>query len=53
VTAVRAALAGDLDAPAALAVLDDWAGRERDEAGDGSGAELVRDLLDARLGVLL
>ncbi len=48
--AVRRALADDLDAPAALAAVDAWAG---DEPGDGSGADLVRTVLDARLGILL
>jgi L-cysteine:1D-myo-inositol 2-amino-2-deoxy-alpha-D-glucopyranoside ligase len=47
---VRAALADDLDAPRALAAVDAWAAGER---GDGSGARLVRDLVDARLGILL
>jgi L-cysteine:1D-myo-inositol 2-amino-2-deoxy-alpha-D-glucopyranoside ligase len=47
---VRDALAADLDAPAALAAVDEWAAGPR---GDGSGATLVRDLVDARLGVLL
>ena len=50
VHAVRAALADDLDAPGALEVVDDWAAGER---GDGSGAALVRALLDARLGLTL
>jgi L-cysteine:1D-myo-inositol 2-amino-2-deoxy-alpha-D-glucopyranoside ligase len=50
VRGVRAALADDLDAPRALAVVDDWAAAER---GDGSGADLVRALLDGRLGVVL
>jgi L-cysteine:1D-myo-inositol 2-amino-2-deoxy-alpha-D-glucopyranoside ligase len=50
VRGVRAALADDLDAPGALAVVDDWAKGER---GDGSGADLVRAVLDARLGVVL
>ncbi len=48
--AVRSALADDLDAPAALAVLDEWA---ETAPGDGDGAELVRAVLDARLGVVL
>jgi L-cysteine:1D-myo-inositol 2-amino-2-deoxy-alpha-D-glucopyranoside ligase len=48
--AVRSALTDDLDAPAALAAVDAWA---EGDPGDGSGADLVRDLLDARLGVLL
>ena len=47
---VRAALADDLDAPRALAAVDAWAAGE---PGDGSGARLVRDLVDARLGILL
>jgi L-cysteine:1D-myo-inositol 2-amino-2-deoxy-alpha-D-glucopyranoside ligase len=51
---VRAALAEDLDAPLALAAVDAWAAGEPGRpAGDGSGAALVRALLDARLGVLL
>ena len=50
VHAVRAALADDLDAPGALAAVDAWAAGE---PGDGSGADLVRALLDARLGVTL
>ena len=48
--AVRAALANDLDAPGALGIVDGWAAGER---GDGSGSALVRDLLDARLGLRL
>ncbi len=51
VGAVRGALAGDLHTPRALALLDDWA--EAAEAGDGSGAETVRALVDARLGIAL
>ena len=45
VARVRAALADDLDTPAALAVLDDW-------AADGSlaGAD-VADAVDALLGI--
>jgi L-cysteine:1D-myo-inositol 2-amino-2-deoxy-alpha-D-glucopyranoside ligase len=49
--AVRAALSNDLDAPTALAAVDDWAVSGSD--GDGTGETLVRDLLDARLGILL
>lgn len=51
---LRAALADDLDAPAALAALDAWAAapaRETPEAGDGAG--LVRDAVDALLGLRL
>jgi L-cysteine:1D-myo-inositol 2-amino-2-deoxy-alpha-D-glucopyranoside ligase len=47
---VREALADDLDAPAAVAAVDAWAAGSH---GDGRGAALVRDVLDARLGVLL
>ncbi|QWZ09756.1 cysteine--1-D-myo-inosityl 2-amino-2-deoxy-alpha-D-glucopyranoside ligase [Nocardioides panacis] len=50
VPVVRQALGDDLDAPAALAAVDAWAAGE---PGDGSGADLVRSLLDARLGVVL
>src|SRR5215213_8787342 len=47
---VRAALAEDLDASRALAAVDAWAAGEPGRpAGDGSGAALVRALLDARL----
>jgi L-cysteine:1D-myo-inositol 2-amino-2-deoxy-alpha-D-glucopyranoside ligase len=49
-TAVRAALANDLDAPAAVAALDEWAAGP---PGDGSGEARVRDLVDALLGVRL
>ncbi|WP_291278960.1 cysteine--1-D-myo-inosityl 2-amino-2-deoxy-alpha-D-glucopyranoside ligase [Galactobacter sp.] len=48
---VRAALANDLDAPTALAVLDAWAAAPA--AADASGAALVRDTVDALLGVNL
>ncbi len=52
--AVRTALADDLDAPAALRAVDAWAATARRAAGgDGSGSALLRDLLDARLGILL
>ena len=50
VVAVRAALADDLDTPTVVRLLDDWASGT---AGDGSGAQVVRDLVDARLGILL
>jgi L-cysteine:1D-myo-inositol 2-amino-2-deoxy-alpha-D-glucopyranoside ligase len=50
VHAVRDALSNDLDAPAAVDAVDAWAA---ESPGDGSGADLVRDLLDARLGILL
>jgi L-cysteine:1D-myo-inositol 2-amino-2-deoxy-alpha-D-glucopyranoside ligase len=51
VESVRAALAEDLDTPAVIGLVDAWA--EEGRSADGSGAALVRDLLDARLGVLL
>ena len=48
--AVRAALAEDLDTPAALALVDAWCAAD----GTDSGAPaLVRDLVDALLGVSL
>jgi L-cysteine:1D-myo-inositol 2-amino-2-deoxy-alpha-D-glucopyranoside ligase len=50
VQAVRTALAVDLDAPGALGVIDAWAAGD---PGDGSGTDLVRDLLDARLGLAI
>jgi L-cysteine:1D-myo-inositol 2-amino-2-deoxy-alpha-D-glucopyranoside ligase len=51
VATVRSALAQDLDTPRVVTLLDDWAdGWHR---GDGSGADIVRDLLDARLGLRL
>ena len=48
--AVRAALRDDLDAPAALAAVDAWAGAPGD---DPAAPGLVRDLADALLGVAL
>ncbi|HSE72502.1 MAG TPA: cysteine--1-D-myo-inosityl 2-amino-2-deoxy-alpha-D-glucopyranoside ligase [Nocardioidaceae bacterium] len=55
VAEVRRALATDLDAPAALEAVDAWAAAAGagDAAPEASGTELVRTLLDARLGVLL
>ena len=54
---IRAALADDLDAPRALAAVDDWADRataDRGEAGAVEGAgELVARAVDALLGVRL
>ncbi|MGH3255100.1 MAG: cysteine--1-D-myo-inosityl 2-amino-2-deoxy-alpha-D-glucopyranoside ligase [Streptosporangiaceae bacterium] len=56
---VRARLRDDLDAPGALAVVDRWADTILAEApmrltpGDVSGARLVRDTVDALLGVSL
>ncbi len=51
VVTVRAALAVDLDTPRALQLLDDWALGWH--PGDGSGASVVRELVDARLGLRL
>ncbi|HTX27520.1 MAG TPA: hypothetical protein VME19_10930 [Streptosporangiaceae bacterium] len=55
---VRARLRDDLDAPGALTVVDHWADTLLAEApgltaADGSGARLVRDTVDALLGVSL
>ncbi len=47
---VLAALADDLDAPRALALLDEWARTDGDEPAAGS---VVRALVDAALGVAL
>jgi L-cysteine:1D-myo-inositol 2-amino-2-deoxy-alpha-D-glucopyranoside ligase len=49
---VRAALADDLDAPRALAVVDRWAAQvERGAGADPKAPGLVADLCDALLGV--
>jgi L-cysteine:1D-myo-inositol 2-amino-2-deoxy-alpha-D-glucopyranoside ligase len=50
--ALRARLADDLDTPAALAVVDDWAAAAVAGHANGSGA-LVRDAVDALLGIAL
>ncbi len=56
---VRARLRNDLDAPGALTVVDRWAdtllaeGPTRLTPGDVAGARLVRDAVDALLGVTL
>jgi L-cysteine:1D-myo-inositol 2-amino-2-deoxy-alpha-D-glucopyranoside ligase len=56
---VRARLRDDLDAPGALVVVDRWADRLRAEAptritpADVAGARLVRDTVDALLGIRL
>ncbi|GAA1187823.1 L-cysteine:1D-myo-inositol 2-amino-2-deoxy-alpha-D-glucopyranoside ligase [Kitasatospora gansuensis] len=53
-TEVRAALANDLDAPAALAAVDRWAERQAAEGGTDIGAPgLVSRTVDALLGVAL
>jgi L-cysteine:1D-myo-inositol 2-amino-2-deoxy-alpha-D-glucopyranoside ligase len=51
VAAVRAALARDLDAPAALAAVDDWAASSG--SGDKGSGELVAASVQASLGVSL
>jgi L-cysteine:1D-myo-inositol 2-amino-2-deoxy-alpha-D-glucopyranoside ligase len=52
--AVRERLADDLDAPGALTVVDGWADQVLGDPGAGpAGAGLVRDTVDALLGVLL
>jgi L-cysteine:1D-myo-inositol 2-amino-2-deoxy-alpha-D-glucopyranoside ligase len=52
-TAVRARLAGDLDAPGALAVVDGWADAVlRAPAATGDG-QLIRDTIDTLLGIAL
>jgi L-cysteine:1D-myo-inositol 2-amino-2-deoxy-alpha-D-glucopyranoside ligase len=53
--AMRERLADDLDAPGALAVVDGWAEDVLAGAGPApdSGADLVRDAVDALLGVVL
>jgi L-cysteine:1D-myo-inositol 2-amino-2-deoxy-alpha-D-glucopyranoside ligase len=54
---VRGRLADDLDAPGALAVVDRWAGAVSGSAGDAgaepSGGQLIRDTVDALLGIAL
>ena len=51
---VREALADDLDAPRALAALDRWAaGAGEAGTGESGAGDVVRRLVDARLGVLL
>ncbi len=56
VAAVRAALAADLDAPAAVEAVRAWAAATNADAGSsrepGAG-EVVRRLVDARLGILV
>lgn len=49
--AVRAAMANDLDAPAALAAIDAWAAD--DSAADPQAGRTVRTAVDALLGVAL
>ncbi len=59
VAAVRAALADDLDAPAAVAAVAAWTAATLDlppdapDAGEHGAGDVVRRLLDARLGLLV
>jgi L-cysteine:1D-myo-inositol 2-amino-2-deoxy-alpha-D-glucopyranoside ligase len=54
VDAVRAALADDLDTPAAVAALDRWATEATTRGGrDPNAPALVRDLVDSLLGIRL
>jgi L-cysteine:1D-myo-inositol 2-amino-2-deoxy-alpha-D-glucopyranoside ligase len=51
---VRERLSDDLDAPGALAAIDEWAASAQAGGGtDPSAPGLVRDLADALLGVAL
>lgn len=51
---VRARMSDDLDAPGALAIIDDWAERALSEGGTDERAPLlVKDIADALLGVAL
>jgi L-cysteine:1D-myo-inositol 2-amino-2-deoxy-alpha-D-glucopyranoside ligase len=50
--AVRERMADDLDAPGALAVVDDWAAAAIDGGAPGTGP-LIADAVDALLGVAL
>lgn len=50
---VRSAMRADLDAPRALAAVDDWVERCLGEGGDNAAAPaLVREVVDALLGVV-
>jgi len=51
-TAMRERLADDLDAPGAIAVVDEWAAAAASGGPDGSGA-LIRRAVDALLGIAL
>ena len=55
ITEMRAALATDLDAPAALEAVDRWAAEATSAAAAGSPQDraLVTDAVDALLGVVL
>ena len=55
--AVRERMASDLDTPGALAAVDQWAAETVGAAalppGSADGAALVRDTVDALLGIAL
>jgi L-cysteine:1D-myo-inositol 2-amino-2-deoxy-alpha-D-glucopyranoside ligase len=51
--AVRERLADDLDAPGALAAVDAWADAVLAAPGSATDGGLVRDTVDALLGVLV
>jgi L-cysteine:1D-myo-inositol 2-amino-2-deoxy-alpha-D-glucopyranoside ligase len=54
VAAIRAALADDLDAPAALAAVDRWAAAQLADGGTAPGAPgVLSRAVDALLGVAL
>ena len=55
ISEMRAALAADLNAPAAVAAITRWAGQANAAAGPASGEDqaLVRDAVDALLGIRL
>jgi len=51
ITRIRSRMADDLNAPAALEAIDQWAATAPE--GSGDGAELLRDAFDALLGIKL
>ena len=53
VSGVLAALADDLDSPTALRLVQDWVEESSADAADPGSPALVRDLLDAALGLAL
>jgi L-cysteine:1D-myo-inositol 2-amino-2-deoxy-alpha-D-glucopyranoside ligase len=53
VARLRAHLADDLDTPGALAAVDAWAEQARGGGDDPTAPRLVRDAVDALLGVAL
>jgi L-cysteine:1D-myo-inositol 2-amino-2-deoxy-alpha-D-glucopyranoside ligase len=51
--AIRAALAADLDAPAALAAVDEWAARAASGGTDPAAPGVISRAVDALLGIAL